>query len=252
MVNILQFWKPAVEILILWFAIYQIMLFCETTHAKQLLRGILILFAAFFIFEKFNFQVLVWLMTKLFGISVIAILIIFHPEIRQGLLRLGQRHFFSIALKEEEVDRLLKAISEAGEFLIREKHGALIAIENGDSLRPYVETGVKIDANISSDLIQAIFTPNNPLHDGGLIIQQGRISSAGCLFPLAQNNELNRIFGMRHRAALGLSEETDAVIVVVSEERQDISLVYGGKLYKDIGREELFGRIKEIMVGKNA
>ena len=251
-INLIYLWKPALEIVILWFAIYQIMLFFETTHAKQLLRGILVLFLAFIVFEKFDFSVLNWLMTKLFGISVIVILIIFHPEIRQGLARLGQRHFFSNALKEEELDRILKEIAGATESLVKEKHGALIAIENSDSLNPYVGTGVKIEAEISSDLIQAIFTPNNPLHDGGLIIQQARISYAGCLFPLVQSNELERIFGMRHRAAIGLSEETDAVIVVVSEERQDVSLVYGGRLYKDLGREELLSRIKEVMVGKNA
>jgi diadenylate cyclase len=109
---------------------------------------------------------------------------------------------------------------------------------------------VAIDGRVSSDLIQAIFTPNNPLHDGGLILQQGRIVAAGCLFPLTQNQELSRIFGTRHRAALGLSEETDAIIIVVSEERQDISLVYRGRLYKDLSREDLLSRVKEIIKTK--
>jgi diadenylate cyclase len=216
----------------------------------QVLRGIVILVVAFFVFQRLNFQVLDWLLTKLFGISVIAFLIIFHPEIRQGLARLGQRHPFSTALREEDLLLALQEVARACESLIKDKIGALIAIEKKDSLAAYIGSGVAIDGRVSSDLIQAIFTPNNPLHDGGLILQQGRIVAAGCLFPLTQNQELSRIFGTRHRAALGLSEETDAIIIVVSEERQDISLVYRGRLYKDLSREDLLSRVKEIIKTK--
>lgn len=228
------------------------MLFFEGSRAIQVLRGIVILLVAFFLFQKLGFEALDWLLTKLFGISVIAILIIFHPEIRQGLARLGQRHIFGTTLKEEELDLVLNEIVRAVETLSRDKIGALIAIEKNDPLSHYIESGIKVDASVSSDLIQAIFTPNNPLHDGGLVIQNGRISAAGCLFPLTQNQDLSRIFGTRHRAAIGLSEETDAIIIVVSEERQDISCVYQGKLHRDLSREELFARIKEFIKLKNA
>jgi len=122
-----------------------------------------------------------------------------------------------------------------------------MAIEKNDTLTPYIESGVLIDSRVSSDLIQAIFTPNNPLHDGGLIVQNGRIMAAGCLFPLTQNQDLSRIFGTRHRAALGLSEETDAMVIIVSEERQDVSLVYRGKLYKDLSQAEMLSKIKELI-----
>jgi DNA integrity scanning protein DisA with diadenylate cyclase activity len=104
-----------------------------------------------------------------------------------------------------------------------------------------------LDARVSADLIQTIFTPNNPLHDGGIVIQRGRIMGAGCLFPITQNQDLSRIFGTRHRAALGLSQETDSIIIIVSEERQDISLVYRGRLYKDLSREEVESKVKEFM-----
>jgi len=240
-------WKPLVEILILWFVIYHIMLFFEGTRAIQVLRGIVILLVAFFLFQKLNLQILNWLLTKLFAISVIAILVIFHPEIRHGLARLGQRHLFSTALREEELDYILREIGKATENLSKDKIGALIAIEKNDPLTAYIESGVFIDARVSSDLIQVIFTPNNLLHDGGLVIQQGRIMAAGCLFPLTQNPDLSRIFGMRHRAALGLSEETDAIIIIVSEERQDVSLVYRRKLYKDLSQEDIAFKIKEII-----
>lgn len=238
-------WRPTLEILILWFVIYHIMLFFEGTRAIQVLRGIVILLVAFLVFQLAGFTVLDWILTKLFGISIIAILIIFHPEIRQGLARLGQRHLFSTTLREEELDYMLKEIGAAIESLLENKIGVLIAIEKSVPLSAYIESGVLVDARVSSDLIEAIFTPNNPLHDGGLIIQQGRIIAAGCLFPLSQNKDLSRIYGTRHRAGIGLSEETDAIIIIVSEERQDISLVYRGKLYRDLSREELLAQIKE-------
>jgi len=243
----MNMWKPIIEVAILWFVIYHIILFFEGTRAIQVLRGIIILLVAFFLFQILGLQVLNWLLTKLFGISIIAILVIFHPEIRQGLARLGQRHLFGASLREEETDLILKELSEATEYLSKNKIGALIAIEKDDPLTAYIESGVLIDARVSSDLIQNIFTPNSLLHDGGLVIQHGRIIAAGCLFPLTENKDLSRIYGTRHRAALGLSEETDAVIIIVSEERQDMSLVFRGKLYKDLSREELFSKIKDSL-----
>jgi diadenylate cyclase len=245
--SILVIWKPIVEVAILWFVIYHIMLFFEGTRAIQVLRGIVILLLAFFLFQKTGLVILDWLLTKLFAISVIAILIIFHPEIRQGLARLGQRHLFAAPLKEEELDYILSEVVKASESLAKSKIGALIAIEKEDPLAAYIESGVRLDANVSSELIQTVFTPNSLLHDGALIIQHGRIIAGGCLFPLTPNQDLSRIFGMRHRAALGLSEETDAIVIVVSEERQDISLVYSGRLFKDLSRDELFIKIKEVI-----
>ena len=223
------------------------MLFFEGTRAIQVVRGIAVILVAFFFFQKLGLERLDWLFRNFFATSVIALLIIFHPEIRQGLARLGQRNLFVNTLDEEELDQMLKEISKAVENLSGYKIGALIAIEMHDPLSGYVESGVLIDSKISSELIEAIFTPNNPLHDGGLIIRRGRIASAGALFPLAQRLDIDRIFGTRHRAALGLSEETDAVIIVVSEERQDISLVYQGQLYANLSHEDLFLKAKEII-----
>ncbi len=239
-------WKAILEIAILWFIIYHVMLFFEGTRAIQLVRGIAIILVASFVLQRLGLNRLDWLFKNLFATSVIAVLIIFHPEIRSGLARLGQRHIFTTRLREEELDIILKEISKAVESLSHDKIGALIAIEKNDPLNAFAENGVAIDSKISSELIQAIFTPNNPLHDGAMIMQSGRISSAGCFFPLAQNQDLNRIFGTRHRAAIGLSEETDALIIIVSEERSDISLVYRGKLYKDLSQEGLILKAKEI------
>lgn len=250
MVNIIHSWKPIVEILILWLLIYHILLFFEGTRAIQVMRGIILLLAAFFVFERLNFQVLDWILTKLFGISVIAILIIFHPEIRQGLARLGRRRIFGATLREEELDLIVKEIATAVENLARNRVGALITIEKDIPLTAYMESGVLIDARVSSDLIESIFTPVNPLHDGGLIVQNGRIAAAGCLFPLTQIKDLSRMYGTRHRAAMGLSEVTDAIVVIVSEERGDVSLVYKGKLYRDLSQDDVKIRIKEIIKHK--
>jgi len=247
MLETTPFWKLVFEILILWFVIYRAMLFFEGTRAVHVLRGIVVLLLAFFLFQKLGLDVLDWLTNKLFGISVIAILIIFHPEIRRGLARLGQRNLFASGLREEELDRMLKEIAKVADSLSKDKFGALIAIEKNDPLSSYIESGVLVDARVSAELIEAIFTPNNPLHDGGLVIRHGRIVAAGCLFPLTQNQDLSRIFGTRHRAALGLSEESDAIIIIISEERRDLSLVYRERLYKDLGHEELFSKIKEII-----
>jgi diadenylate cyclase len=239
-------YKPLLEIFILWFFIYHVLLFFENTRAIQVLRGIIILLLAFFLFDKLNFAVLDWFLSKIVAISVIALLIIFHPEIRQGLARLGERQLFGSNLRGEELDSILKEVGKAVDNLSKKKIGALIVIEKNDPLAAYIETGVRIDGKISSDLIETVFTPNSLLHDGGLVIQHGRIMAAGCLFPLSQSHDLDRVFGTRHRAALGLSEETDALVIIVSEERQDVSLVYNAKLFKDLSREEMFSKIKEL------
>jgi diadenylate cyclase len=245
--NILTFWKPILEILILWFVIYHIMLFFEGTRAVYVLRGIVLLLVMFFVIQRFGLERLDWLFTKLFAISVIALLIIFHPEIRQGLARLGQRHLFGVVLREEEIEQILREIIKAADNLCKDKIGALIAIEKEISLKPYIESGQMIDGLVSADLIQTIFTPKSPLHDGAVVIQHGRIVAAGCLFPLTENQDLSRIFGTRHRAAIGLSEETDAIVIIVSEERGDLSLVYEGKTYQGLKKEELLQKIVEII-----
>lgn len=242
--NIIIDWKAAVEILILWFVFYRIMLFFQGTRALQVLRGIIVLVFAFFVVQIVRLETLDWLLTHLFGISIIGFLIIFQPEIRQGLARLGQQNIFKTSLPEKEVEEMLAEIVEAADALSRKKVGALISLEREESLKDYIENGVKIDSKVTAELIQTIFTPNSLLHDGGVVIQQGRIIAAGCLFPLTQKQDLNRIFGTRHRAAIGLTEQADAVALTVSEETGDISLCYQGRLSRDLSLEELLKKLK--------
>jgi len=210
-------------------------------------RGIITLLIVFFLVQRLGLERIEWLLTKLFAISVIGILIIFQAEIRQGLARLGRHYLFSLPLREEELEHILREVAKAVDFLARQGIGALIALERDDSLKPYTESGVSIDGLISSDLLQNIFTPGSMLHDGGVVIQHGRITAAGCLFPLNEDPDISRVFGMRHRAAIGLSQETDSVVIVVSEERQDVSLAYEGRLSQGMKRDDLIVNVRQLM-----
>lgn len=233
---ILTLWKPIVEIAILWFIFYVLLLFFKGTRAVQVLKGIVILVIAFFVFQKLQLDTLSWALTKLFAISVVAFLIIFQPELRRGLARIGQNPLFQFFLKEEEV---IEEIAQAAIILSKKKIGGLIALEREVGLRLYVESGVRLDSKVSSELITTIFMPNAPLHDGGIIIEGGRIVAAGCLFPLSQEPRISKTLGTRHRAAIGLTEETDAVVIVISEETGTVSIAIGGKLTRELDREGL-------------
>ena len=227
------FLKIAVEIAILWWVIYAVLLFIKGTRAAQLLKGLIVVALLFLLAEKLGLYAVSWLLTKLLALSVIGFLIIFQPEIRRGLARIGQFGVFTA--REQVIDELVKAAV----WLSGEKKGAIIAIEREVGLGPYMESGVHLDSRVNSELLVTIFMPSTPLHDGGVVIQLDRIAAAGCLFPLAQESQLARQLGTRHRAAVGLTEETDAVVVVISEETGAISLVVGGKLTRDLSKEAL-------------
>lgn len=237
-------WKAITQILILWAAVYHVFLFLQGTRAVYLLRGIVILFAAFFIFQKLGFLVLIWVMAKLLTFFVIIIVVMFQPELREGLMRLGQRYAFRSGEKREVLEKTLKDIVTASGKLARRKIGALIAIKRTITLKNYVESGVTLNACLSAELLQNIFYPLAPLHDGGVIIEDTRIVAASCLFPLSETTTLDKSFGMRHRAALGLSENSDALVIAISEENGSISLAIGGQLTRDLTPNDLYTILK--------
>ena len=232
-------WKAIIEIIILWFVIYKIFLFLKGTKAVYLLRGIITLVIAFFVFQKADLYVLSWLLTKFFAFFLILIVIIFQPELREGLIRLGKRHIFYIEPKQEEIDRLIREIVSAAGVMSKKNIGALMAIKREIGLKNYIESGVILNADITSEILQNIFFPGTPLHDGGVIIDGTKIVAAGCLFPLTDNPNLERAMGMRHRAAVGLSENSDAIVIVVSEERGSISLAINGQFSKNLSPSDL-------------
>lgn len=228
--------KIFIEIGILWFVYYGILIFARGTRGVYVLRGIILITLFFIITKQVGFERINWILTKIFALSILAFLIIFQQEIRRGLANIGQRRWSRFFLKESEI---IKEISEACFLLSKRKIGALIAIERETRLENYIENGTEIDAKVNTDLIMTIFMPNTPLHDGGLVIAGERMTVSGCLFPLTQNPKISTTLGTRHRAALGLSEETDAIVVVVSEETGGVSVAIGGRLTHDLDRDSL-------------
>ena len=221
-------WEIIVEIFILWTAFYLVYLLLKGTAAEAVLKGVIVIAIVILVTRGMNLVIINWLLTRLLAISVIAFLIIFQPEIRRGLARIGRFGMFS---GERET---LAEISKAAVVLSKKATGALIAVEREIGLRRYVESGVAVDGEVTSELINTIFSSTSPLHDGGIIISEQRIEAAACLFPLTQKPDVPKTMGTRHRAAIGLSEETDAVILIVSEETGSISFAIGGKITKGL------------------
>ncbi|MBI5872739.1 MAG: TIGR00159 family protein [Candidatus Omnitrophica bacterium] len=240
--------KPIIEISILWFVFFRIMIFFEGTRAGQVWKGIFILVLAFFLAQKLGLNTLDWILTKLFAISVVAIIVIFQPELRSGLARLGQPHLFGTGLKAEEIDELIHHLSMALAYMAQRKIGALIAIEREDRMKTYIDSGIEIDGKITPEFLETIFTPNSPMHDGGVVIQGNKVTAVSCLFPLAQNPYISHTLGTRHRAALGLSEETDAIVLIVSEQTGLISMATNGRLTQGLSREDLSQNLKSLLI----
>lgn len=228
--------KIFLEIGILWFVFYVILIFARGTRGVHVLKGIILIGLFFIITHQLGLDTINWIFTKIFAISVVTFLIIFQPELRRGLASIGQHRWSETFFKESEI---INEVVKAAMSLSKRKIGALMAIERENMLTHYVESGIEIDANVSTEMLITIFMPNTPLHDGGIIISGNRVVGAGCLFPLTQDPNVSRTLGTRHRAAIGLSEETDAVVIIISEETGSISLATGGRLTHDLDRNTL-------------
>lgn len=253
MLSIFSIWeilKPTLEIVILWFVFYRILVFFEGTRAFQVLKGLTYLLFIFIISQILGFDTLNWLLTKFFAISIIAVMILFQQEMRHGLARLGQHHLFNFGLEESEIFAIIEEITAVAYKLSRNKIGCLIAMEREIKLNSYIESGINIDAKISAELIHSIFTPTTPLHDGGVITRADRIAAASCLFPLSENQNFSKIIGTRHRAALGITEHTDAIVVMVSEETGEISVASDGRFIPIVNRDRLVNILRSLLVTK--
>jgi diadenylate cyclase len=238
-------WRDAVEVAIVSFAVYRVLLIIHRRRAMQVLIGLIVLAAAYGISYALQLQMIVYLLTLMFGYGAIALLVVFAPELRAALAQIGRSpmsRFFSRMAESEIADQVAEAIERLSQSGI----GAIIAIERDVSLEEYVHSGSEMQAKVSADLLATIFTPYSPLHDGAVIIRGDTIVGAGCILPLSQALLVDRSLGTRHRAALGLSEETDALVVVVSEETAAITAAANGKLWRDLtplqARELIAGR----------
>ncbi|HRU38332.1 MAG TPA: diadenylate cyclase CdaA [Candidatus Goldiibacteriota bacterium] len=225
------------DILLVSFILYNLFLLIRETRAQQMLQGLLIILILVFLARILDLYLLTWILTGLTALWIIAFIIVFQPELRRALVELGQNRLFRYIFKEHA--QLFRELKEAAEILSKKKVGALIVVEREINLKSFIETGTKLDAETSSELLISIFNTKSPLHDGAVIIREGRIAAAGCVLPLSQKEDIDKKYGMRHRAAIGISEETDAITIIVSEERKSISLAIGGKITPDINGETL-------------
>lgn len=226
------------EILILTALFYFIFRLFKGTRGSAILTGLIILFGALYAITSLsNLDVLNWLLSKLMLYISLAIVVIFQPEIRRVLARLGRQPWRNNGMASQK--NLVEPIMQCVKVLSKRKIGALIAIEREIGTRAIQDTGTKMNSVVSAELLSTIFFPHTPLHDGGVIISGDRICAAGCLFPLSQKEELSKMLGTRHRAAIGITEETDAVVVVVSEETGAVSFAYNGRLRRGLGDDRL-------------
>ncbi len=237
--------KDVFDILIIAFIIYRLFLLIRGTRAVQMLMGLAFVFIFYFISLWSDLKAVSWVLQNFWRISVIGVIILFQPEIRNALVRVGQQNFFRTYSNIEQsklIDKLVRSVVALSEKRI----GALIAMERNVNLQNYVEVGTKLDAIISKELILNIFFPNTPLHDGAIIIQNGKVSGAGAFLPLTLNQGLDQTIGTRHRAAIGLTEETDAIVIVVSEENAHISVAMNGKLEQNIDSVRLKTILRDV------
>lgn len=237
-----------VEILVLAVVLYYIMDFFRGTRSAQVMSGfIFFLIALTAITRFFHLDALNWILQRISVYAAVAFIVIFQPEIRRALAEIGKQSVFASKVSERMmVDNIVSAVK----LLSGKKIGALIAIQREIGTRAIQETGTKIDAVITPELLASIFFPMTPLHDGGVIIKNNRIHAAGCLFPLSQRDELSKSLGTRHRAAIGLTEETDALVIVVSEETGSISFAYKGRIARGLDEARLRRILSSFLLRK--
>jgi diadenylate cyclase len=246
-VTITQFrWQDLFDILLVWFVIYRVLILTKRSGAVQILSGIGFLAIAYLASIWLELITFNWLLEKFFSNLFLIAVILFQGEIRRALAQIGSNPFFSgVSLAEEAhiIDELAKGIIQ----LAQKGYGALLVLEREIDLEYFVEVGVELDAAIKPEVLCSIFQPSSPMHDGAVIIKQGRLHAAGCFLPLSNNPVLDKNLGTRHRAAVGLTEETDAYVFVVSEETKTVGLVHGGLLQPNLDHSEVRQALTDIL-----
>jgi uncharacterized protein (TIGR00159 family) len=229
--------RDTIDILIVAFGVYWLLLLIRGTRAGQILVGLIVLLAASVASEVFGLVTLRLIMENFAGSAVIIIVILFQHDIRRALARVGRGLFPSVSAEQES--QILEEVVRAAQALSQRRVGALVVMERETGLSDQIEAGTPVDAEVSKDLLISLFLPYSPLHDGAVVIQRGRVAFAGCILPLTERTDLPEGLGTRHRAALGITEETDAVVVVVSEETAAISVVLGGEILRNLDAPRL-------------
>ena len=240
-------WWDLVDIAIVSFLIYEFLKLIRGTRAVQMGVGTLLIVAMFYISRLAPLQTVNWLIRNMLVYVAFAAIVIFQSDIRRALAHFGQAPFFRYFNRQESADETIEEIVVAATMLSSQKVGAIIAVEREIGLRNYIESGIPLDATLTYDLLATIFRPGSPLHDGAVILQEGRVAAAACFLPLTVNPRLSRELGTRHRAAIGLTEESDAAAIVVSEESGLISVALDGEIERALSPDELRHRLRDLI-----
>jgi diadenylate cyclase len=240
-----------IDILVVWYLVYKLIMLVKGTKAVQLLKGVAVFIVIRILSEIIGLHTLSWLMNQVIMYGVIAAVVIFQPEVRRGLEHLGRSSFFRTTRSEQQEDeRMILAFDKAIQYMSKRKIGALITVERNTGLDEYIETGIDLDADITGELLINIFIPNTPLHDGAVIVKHGKIAVASAYLPLSESNLIPKEFGTRHRAAVGISEVSDAITIIVSEETGDVSLTLNNELIPRLTQEEYLKILRAELVPK--
>lgn len=226
------------DVLVVSYVFYRMLLLMKGTRSAQIVAGLLLVGVMAFLSLWFQLQGVTWLFTNLATVGFIVLVVVFQPELRGALAQIGQSRFFKSVLKIQEssaMDEIIRGVERLTEL----GWGGLIVVERDVGLRNIAETGKMVDSKVSAELLVTIFTPHSPLHDGAVVITGENITAAACTLPLTLNDEYADLFGMRHKAAVGITEDSDAIAIVVSEESRQISLAHGGRLYRNIPLDKL-------------
>jgi uncharacterized protein (TIGR00159 family) len=241
-------WQDILDVLIVAFIIYRVLLLVRSTKALQLVIGLTVIFFSFYVSKKLELFTLGWILNNFIASIALVVVVIFQNEIRRLLFALGRSPFFrKITYVEETL--FYEELANACMVMSKQKTGALIVIEREMGLSEFLEAGIKIEADVNTELIISVFQTASPLHDGALVIGEGKIRAARCVLPLSTRDDLDKDFGTRHRAALGITEVTDAVSVAVSEESGQISYAYSGNITRNVTGDALKRELRELLKG---
>jgi diadenylate cyclase len=245
-------WWDLVDILVVSILIYEVLKLIRGTRTVQMALGGSVLVALFYGSRWWHLETVNWLIRNFFGYLVFAVIVLFQSDIRRALAHLGRAPFFRYFARAESAEESIEELVVAATMLSGQRIGAIIGLERQIGLRNYIEGGIPLDAVLTYDLLLSIFLPSSPLHDGAVIVQEDRVAAAACFLPLTVNPKLSKELGSRHRAAIGLTEENDAVAIVVSEETGIVSLVVDGHIERHLDADQLRSRLRALVLQRGA
>ena len=240
-------WQDGIDLGIITFLIYRLLQILRGSRAMQMVIGLAMVMAAFVISRALGLFTLNWILDNFLGSIILVIIVIFQSDIRRALTQVGTAPLFGTERMVQRRDDIIEDVVQASIVLAEKRFGALIVLQREVGLNEYMEIGTRLDARVSRELMESVFQPHSPVHDGALVIQRGRVSAARCVLPLSTNPNLRKTWGTRHRAAIGVTEETDAVAIVISEQEGTVALVVGGNVTENIDSTRLRSALRELV-----